>query len=390
MLQERPRVALVASSFHPHVGGVEAHVRSVATALRALGHDVTVWTVDRGEALGVRTVDGITVRYLPTPLPAATPGAVLRFARSGRAAYREWVAAFREDRPQLLHIHCFGPNGLYAAALARRTHTPLVVTSHGETTGDDHDVFAHSWQLRRGLRRALRQATGVTGVSASVLHDLRHRFGLVGGTVVPNGVDADVVAEECWPTPPGPPARTLLAVGRIERVKGFDLLIQALPKVREAAGDVEVRIGGTGSQETPLRTLVERLDLAGAVTFLGPLTPGQVAAQMTAADVVVVPSRTEAFGIVVLEAWRRGTPVVASDRAGLGELVRDGVDGLLVDPEDIAALAGAIVRVLGDAALAEALAGAGCTRVGSFTWEAVARDYADVYAAALSSVGRLT
>ena len=111
---------------------------------------------------------------------------------------------------------------------------------------------------------------------------------------------------------------------------------------------------------------------------------------MTAADVVVVPSRTEAFGIVVLEAWRRGTPVVASDRAGLGELVRDGVDGLLVDPEDIAALAGAIVRVLGDAALAEALAGAGCTRVGSFTWEAVARDYADVYAAALSSVGRLT
>ena len=100
MTDGRHRVALVTSSFHPHVGGVEEHVRQVALALRAQGHDVVVWTVDRGEHLGVQTVDGVLVRYLPTPLPSATPTGVARFARVAPAAWHAWREALRADRPQ--------------------------------------------------------------------------------------------------------------------------------------------------------------------------------------------------------------------------------------------------------------------------------------------------
>lgn len=118
------RIALVCSSFAPYRGGVEEHVRHTAAALVDRGHEVVVWTVDRGEHLGVRSIDGITARYLPTPLPAARVGALARFARVAPSAWRAWGTALRADRPDLLHVHCFGPNGVYAAALARRHTLP--------------------------------------------------------------------------------------------------------------------------------------------------------------------------------------------------------------------------------------------------------------------------
>lgn len=127
------------------------------------------------------------MRYLPTPLPSATPTGVARFARVAPAAWHAWREALRADRPQVLQRHCSGPNGVYAAALARTTRTPLVVSGHGETFMDPA-AFAVATPLRRGLRVALRRAAAVTGVSEGVLADLRERFGLVGGWAVPNGV----------------------------------------------------------------------------------------------------------------------------------------------------------------------------------------------------------
>ena len=185
------RVALVSSSYFPHPGGVEQHVRSVAGELRARGHDVVVWTVDRGEGLGVQVIDGVEVRYLPTPLPARSLRAVLRFLLALPAAARAWWRAYRDFAPSVLHVQCFGPNGLYAVLLADLTRTPLVVTSHGETFADDHRVFDQSALIRTGMRRALRSADVVTGCSQVVLDDLRDRFGFEGGRVIPNGVDLD-------------------------------------------------------------------------------------------------------------------------------------------------------------------------------------------------------
>ena len=88
---------------------------------------------------------------------------------------------------------------------------------------------------------------------------------------------------------------------------------------------------------------------------------------MATATVVAVPSRREAFGLVALEAWRAGTPLVVTDRGGTVEFVHDGVDGLLVDPEDTAALARALDRVLDDPALAAGSPGVGCA-VPGYSW----------------------
>lgn len=376
-----PRVALVASSFHPHVGGVESHVRHVARELRATGTDVEVWTVDRGEHLGVTELDGTLVRHLPTPMPARSARALTSFAAAAPGAWHAWSSAFRTFRPDVLHVQCFGPNGVYAAALARRRGVPLVVSSHGETTADDHDAFGTSALIRTGLRRALAAAAETTGCSEPVLEDLRRRFGLVGGVVVPNGVG---------PVPTAPPSGVLpdsldlqgrpvvLGVGRLETAKGFDLLVEAVASLDRRA-DATLVLAGDGSQREALRALGDRFGMGSALQLVGPLDEAGVDAWMRRAQLVVVPSRKEAFGIVALEAWRAGSPLVATSLGGPASFVTDGVDGVLVDPVNTGALTHAIGSLLDDPDRRARLAAAGRSTVRRYTWSSVARAYLEIY-----------
>ena len=376
------RIALVASSFHPYAGGVEEHVRQVARCLVEQGHDVEVWTVDRGEHLGSQRVDGIDVRYLATPLPARTLGAMASFAARAPFAVARWWRAHRRFRPDVLHVHCFGPNGVYADRLARATGTPLLLTGHGETFMDDENIFEKSALLNRSLRGALQRAARVTACSQAALDDLQLRFGLRGGVVVFNGVDLSLgqslgqslvqPARQEAAGRESPPV--VFAVGRLERMKGFDLLLPVLDTGRLPSA-TRVVIGGDGAARADLVAEVRRRGLESRVTFTGRLSPEEVARSMAAASVVVVPSRREAFGIVALEAWRSGTPLVVTSHGGPSEFVRDEVDGLVVDPEDTDALADAIGRVLTDKELAGRLSEEGLRSVQRFTWPGVAENY---------------
>lgn len=372
------RVALIASSFHPYPGGVEEHVRHVSRGLAAAGHEVEVWTVDRGEHLGTGVVDGVTVRYLPTPLPARKVGALVRAAVSMPKAWLAWRRVHRQLRPDVLHVHCFGPNGVYATALHSRTGVPLVVTSHGETFGDAHGLFDKSALSKAALRRALSVAQVVTGCSTYVLADLRERFGLVGGQVVPNGIDPeDSVAPELpadYPSDEG--VRVVVAYGRVEHNKGFDLLLRA---VAALGTDVHVLVGGDGGALADLRHLATTLGIAERTHFPGRLSRPQVAGVVAAADVLVVPSRVEAFGIVALEAWRGGAPLVMTSLGGAADFVTDGTDGLLVDPTDTEALTAAIQRVLDEPGLATRLTAAGHASVRHYGWTRVVDDYTAIY-----------
>lgn len=375
----RRRVALVASSFDPHTGGVESHVRHVARVLATRGTQVEVWTVDRGEHLGTRRVDGVLVRYLPTPQPSSRPGDVARFALAAPGAALAWGRAFRAFRPDVLHVQCFGPNGAYALGMRTLTRTPLVVSSHGETFADDHAVFEHSRLLRAALERSIGVAGAVTGCSRVVADDLV-RFGAPDAVVVPNGVDLaghDAAGE---PTRSGSVREpVVVAVGRIEHVKGFDLLVDAFASspLRDQARLVVV---GDGSEAAALRRRVASAGLTDRVELPGRLDPSEVAARLAAADVVVVPSRADAAPLVVLEAWRSGRPLVATVRGGPPEIVTDGVDGVLVDPQDTQALAAAVLGLLDDPERAERVGAAGRRRVEDFTWERVVDRYEDLYA----------
>jgi glycogen(starch) synthase len=371
--RSRARVALIASSYAPHVGGVETHVARVASELRARGTAVEVWSVDRGAPPSEN--EPIPVRYLATPLPARSLRSAARFGVRAPAAWTAWGRAVREFRPNILHVHCFGPNGVYAQALHRRFGTALVVTSHGETLADDTGAFSRSALLRAELRRALSNADIVTAPSEFVLADLRANYGLGEGRIVPNGVDFDVA-----PTGSMPIDRPyFFAVGRLGHMKGFDLLIDAFAAARLDPA-IDLVIAGDGAERTELEARIVRRGLQGRVRLHGWMDTAEVAAAMSSALAVVVPSRAEAFGIVALEAWRSGAPLIMTDRGGAREFIRDGVDGMLVDPTDTGALAGMLERVIADADARSALVAAGRDRVADFSWARVADAYGDIYA----------
>lgn len=379
--QQPIRVALIASSFIPHVGGVETHVAEVARMLSDRGHAVEVWTVRRG--MRSARPFPVPVRYLPAPLPARSLDGLIRTVWSLPRAWREWKRVHQRFRPDVLSVQCFGPNGLYASALHRAFGTPLVISAHGETLGDDTGAYARSALLRHGLRRGIERAAAVTAPSSYVLDDLRKTFGLAteSGEIVANGVQLDDRVR----APDTPRERLVLAVGRLGRMKGFDLLIDAFARI--GLDGVRLEIIGGGRERDRLQTQIERRGLGGRVTLAGEKNPAAVAQRMGEAAVVVVPSRSESFGIVSLEAWRGGAALVMTSRGGATEFVRDGLDGVLVDPEDTAALAAVIGRLMTDEPLRRRLAEAGAARVGEFGWERVAAAYEELFARVRADIG---
>jgi D-inositol-3-phosphate glycosyltransferase len=170
----------------------------------------------------------------------------------------------------------------------------------------------------------------------------------------------------------------VLCVGRIQPLKGFDVAIRALGLLERQLPDAHLAlIGGPSGQggaaeERRLRVLVQAFGLADRVHLLPPQPHELLSTFYRAADVVLVPSRSESFGLVALEAAACGTPVVASAVGGLTTLVDDGATGYLVEQRDAAAFADATARLLTDPAHAARMGRAAAARAARYTWPATA------------------
>jgi glycosyltransferase involved in cell wall biosynthesis len=374
------RIALVPSAYAPAVGGVEELTARLARRLVDSGDDVEVWTIRHPADLPEdEVVEGVRVRRFPLPMPRLAAGALAGFPRKAGRAWTMLVAAAAEFSPDVIHVQCFSANGAYATRLARRLRVPLVLTLQGETVMDDTEIYDRSVLLRLSLRGALRDAAAVTGCSAFVLADAEHRFGLAPGrgSVIPNGVElAEGVAAESLSLPF---KRFVFGVGRVVEKKGFDLLLDAYKQIAPRYPDLGLVIGGSGPARDELVRAAAVSGFSERVAFPGTLSRAQVAWAMGAAAVFVLPSRIEPFGIVVLEALRAGCPAIVSPRGGATEIVRDGVDGLVVDPCDSDALASAVNALLSDENLAKRVGRAGPARAADFDWRLITQRYRELY-----------
>jgi len=183
----------------------------------------------------------------------------------------------------------------------------------------------------------------------------------------------------------------LLFVGRIQPLKGVDVAIAALAEVTHDDAELLIVGGPSGpdgqAEEAKARALAEVLGVADRITWVDPQPHYRLASYYRAADVCVVPSRSESFGLVALEAAACGTPVVAADVGGLTTLVDHSRTGLLVDSRDPGEYAAALASILDDPVGAEAMSVAAATEARSYTWSTTAarlrRLYADLTARSL-------
>jgi len=275
------------------------------------------------------------------------------------------AALLRRWRIDLLHTHLFHADlvGRPAAHLAGVRH--LVHTVHVAEARFRPWHFAFA-RLAAGL------CDRIVCVSAAVMEHHRRRSGLPRSryTVIPNGIDVDAFARD-------PAARRRLRrqwavaedqvvaafVGRLDRQKGPDVLIRAMDSLqgRMTSPNVHLLIAGDGPMRGQVAKMIERSRLGGSVRLLG--FTDDVSGLLSAADILVMPSRWEGFGLAAAEAMAAGLPVIATRVAGLEELVAHERTGLLVRSEDCDELAGAIARLAADPDLRRAMGQAGRDRV---------------------------
>lgn len=283
----------------------------------------------------------------PVPVkrvPAVAPGR-RGFVPTVNAAV---IAHIRRERPDaVLAMHTLAAPG---ALLAR---APLVVVCHGGEL--------RSPRIRAVARRVLPRARRVVANSAYT------RSGAVAlgadplrTVVLPVGAPDPVdVPDEQVAAVRARFGRYVLSVARLEPHKGHDRLIRAMAGVEDA----NLVIVGTGSAEAHLRAAAAEAGVAGRVTFAGAVSDDELPAYFAAASAFALLSRetsgpqggVEGGGIALLEACAYGLPVVAGATGGIPETIRNGDTGLLVDPEDVQAVAAALRRVLGETALAASL-----------------------------------
>jgi glycosyltransferase involved in cell wall biosynthesis len=307
------------------------------------------------------------------------------------------LVAARRSRGHLLHAHWWFPSGLVGAVASALSGLPLVVTCHGTDV-----ALLRRYRLARPLARAVfRRAAAITTVSADLRDSLVALAGVEAAkiSVIPMPVHPAIEAalSTSPPAPPrlgeGPGERrpTILAVARLAKDKGLDVLLEAGGLLRARGLDLRLALLGEGEEEAALRAQAQRLGLSESVDFLGAVAPGDLAPHYLAADVVVLPSRREGLGLVLVEALFCRRPVIGTRVGGIPDVVTDGETGLLVPPDDPLALAEAIARLLSDPALATRLAAAGYEHVRQhFSGQVVAQRMAEVYRQALTGGNRET
>jgi glycosyltransferase involved in cell wall biosynthesis len=323
---------------------------------------------------------GVETLTLDCRSRASYAGGALRLARF-----------LRRGDVSILHTHLFEPSvvGMIAGTLAG---TPRrVVTRHYS----DYHTRIHKRLHVLVDRLCTRLAHAVVAVSD---HTARHLIEVEHAPpskihVVLNGIDFDRVRAS------GPDTRSrlraefavdgaylLLIAARLHPEKGYEYLFRALPQVRKGVEKpVCLLVAGAGPFEAVYRQQVAALGCQEMVRFLG--FRNDVPDLMTAADLVLLPSVAEAFGLVAAEALYLGAPVVATRVGGIPEIVRDGIDGVLVPPADSGALADAIVELLSDEPRRLKLAGAGRAKVVErFRFEDMVRRYEQLYDRLASAV----
>jgi len=383
-------IALFASAFHPHVGGVEELVRQLAQEQRRQGGSPLVvtnrWPKDLPES---ETHEGLPVRRfvfrVPEPNPRQLGGALLY----GPGTVRRVCAALTEHKVDLIHVQCVSSNAHYALLAKRRLGLPLVVSLQGELTMDASRVFQRSAFARRLLCTLLSEAEAITACSAQTLAEAEAFYGKPfggRGRVVYNGIRLGDF-RHAEPYPHSRPY--VLGIGRHVPQKGFDVLLRAFAQL-VATGEAthDLLLAGDGAEHQSLQQLAADLGLSARVTFLGRMDRPQTVRLFAGCSFFVLSSRHEPMGIVNLEAMAAGKAVVASRVGGVPELVQDDQNGLLVPAEDAPALAEAMGRLMTDPALRDQLGAAGHARAQAFDWAAIADQYESIYQDCLGAQGR--
>lgn len=335
------RVALLTwESLHTiAVGGVAPHVTELAAGLERRGHEVHVYSRTGDGQMPYEIIDGVHIHRVPIQLD---PDFITECNNMCNSFC--WFLSESEQFQGAAFDVCHGHDWLAAKAvvqcknMGRNTVATIHSTEYGRCGNVNYG--GQSERIRRIEEEVAFVADRVISVSGVLCDEVKQQFRINYDKLrmVYNGihlapylgtVDAGSVKARYNIGPMDP---LVLFVGRLATQKGPDLLVEAIPLVLSSRHDVKFAVVGDGYMRADLERRVHELGVSSAVRFLGSMSGRPLVELFKSTDCVCIPSRNEPFGIVVLEAWASGKPVVATSSGGPREFVDHGVDGYHVHP----------------------------------------------------------
>ena len=360
------KALIVSKYFYPSRGGVESNAFYVARELVKRGVEVTV--LASGETRSTEKIKGIRVVRLPT---------WFTFGNAPISPGIFWQI-LGEDF-DVINLHEPNPPQNFLAYLALLfKRKPVVVTYHSDIVPYSFqislfkffyvDIFQRYFLFRRA-KRIMPTSPNYIEMS-DILPHFRYKL-----SVVPNGVDLSVFK----PKNIRHSGKRILFVGRLIYYKGLQYLIKAMPEILEKAPDAKLVIVGDGPLKSEWKALAKRLKVDRNIEWLGGMDDKGMIKEYQKCDVFVLPSiyKTEAFGIVLLEAMACGKPCVGTNISGTEYVLDD--SGIAVDPEDEEQLSTAVVRVLKNRKLAAEMSRKGLAKIKDFDWPKIAEKVLYIY-----------
>ena len=389
------RIALVCLHTSPgtepgsgDAGGMNVVVRHQAEQLAALGHTVTILTrrsaADQPDAQ--QLAPGLTLQFLN-----AGPAHVL-----SKGAHESYIDEFSDriaalEPVDIIHSHHWF-SGIAALPVARKWGIPHVQSFHSIAADDGSPLSAgeraESPGRMRGEAWLARESDTLVAISAAEAATISGRLGGPARrtSIVLPGVDSSLFSPEGQPTLGASDRGYAVVAARLQTLKGLDLAIEAIAALPESvrpelviAGDASVDYSGYVEE---LRQLAKRAGLTD-LRFIGAQSHVNLAGLFRGARLVLVPSHSETYGLVALEAAASGVPVIASAAGGLREAVVDGITGMVLDSRDPQVWAEAMAQILSDPVLERELSMAAREHALGLDWARSAASLVRVYRALL-------
>ncbi len=370
------KIALVSPYDFAYPGGVTNHISSLEHYLTKMGHRVKVI------APASKAVSTFGDRFIPVgkPRPVPSSGSIARVTISLRLAPRI-KAILDEEKFDIIHLH---------EPLCPMLCTTVLRLSQTANVGTFHAYGSIGYSLSKPLntiflKRWFSKLHGKIAVSKPAMELVNKHFpGYY--TIIPNGVDLDHFSSGVSPIDEfGDGKINILFVGRLEKRKGLNYLLEAHKQIKQEIPNSRLIIVGPG---TRLRNKYEKQVVQNGlkdVVFVGYVAHDELPRYYKTADIVCAPATgKESFGIVLLEAMALGKPVVASNIDGYASIMTHGVEGLLVPPKDEKALAQALISLMANESLRQQMGARGRLTAGGYDWKHIVQRVFDYYVKVLS------
>ena len=371
-------------------GGMNVYVLNLAKELGELGHTVDVFTrfhdpsdprkVDMGSGATLIHVEAGPIGQQKSDLPMYIDEFVANVSATEKSERRSY---------DIIHSN-YWLSGKVGSILSRRWKIPHVVTFH---TLAKTKLRARVGESESDLRisveqEVMRESTDILVLTRAEKMDLENLYGISQEkvSVIPAGGDTDIF----YPVPKLqarvglglPDKETVMYAGRVEPIKGLDILLDSFKILNETRDVHLVVVGGSLSGDRELDALRQRskqLGILEKITFAGSVNQSELGRYYSAADVFVLPSHYESFGLVALEAMACGTPVVASRVGGIPSFVDDGETGYLITWRSAEPFADRIEMLLENSDLRNFMSESARVKANSMNWSTVAAEVADYY-----------